>query len=135
MTLTENITKYWTLRTIGKQESSRKQSTQSIILMKYSSNYQIFGNQYYEKAKEENNRQNYNIIKLSPQRSVNKYGSCTGPQPKSTSQVLIVEDHMLLTVKGVQPINNWCSVNMWWTIKTLCLHFEAKFGPSSTAQG
>ena len=55
MTLTGNIRKYWTLRRTGKQEPSRRQSTQkktSNISMEYPSNYQIFGNQYYEKAKQ-----------------------------------------------------------------------------------
>ena len=55
MTLTGNIRKYWTLRKIGKQKPSRSQSTQkrtSIISMEYPSNCQIFGNQYYEKAKQ-----------------------------------------------------------------------------------
>ena len=68
------------LRKTGKQKPSGRQSTQkktSTISMEYPSSYQIFGNQYYEKAKQckENNRQNYYNIKLSPQRSANKYGS------------------------------------------------------------
>ena len=55
MTLTGNIRKYWTLRKTGKQEPSRRQSIEkktSIISMEYPSSYQIFGNQYYEKAKQ-----------------------------------------------------------------------------------
>ena len=55
MTLTGNIRKYWTLRKTGKQDSSRRQSTQkktSTISIEYPSNYQIFGNQYYGKAKQ-----------------------------------------------------------------------------------
>ena len=61
-----------------KQYPSRRQSIQkkkSIISMEYPSSYQISGNQYYEKQSKENNRKNYNIIKLSPQRSANKYVS------------------------------------------------------------
>ena len=49
------IRKYWTLRKTGKQESLRRQSTwkkTSIISIEYPSNYQKFGNQYYEKAKQ-----------------------------------------------------------------------------------
>ena len=44
MTLTGNIRKYWTLRKTGKQEPSRKQSTQkktSIMSMEYPSSYQL----------------------------------------------------------------------------------------------
>ena len=78
MTLTGNIRKYWTLRKTGKQEPSRMQYTQkktSITLMDHPSNYQIFGNQYHEKAKQRKNLQNYNIVKLGPQRSATKYSS------------------------------------------------------------
>ena len=56
VTLTRNIRKYWALRKTGKQELSRKQSTQkkmSIISTEYPSNYQIFGNQE-SKAKKTN---------------------------------------------------------------------------------
>ena len=55
MTLTGNIRKCRTLRKTGKQGPSWRQSTQkktSIISMEYPSSYQIFGNQYYEKAKQ-----------------------------------------------------------------------------------
>ena len=55
MTLTGNIRKNWTLRKTGKQEPSKRQSTQkktNIISMEYPSNYQTFGNLYYEKAKQ-----------------------------------------------------------------------------------
>ena len=38
---------------------------------------------------------------------------------KSNRSVLIVEDHILLTKKGVQPTKNRCSVNMWWTTKNV----------------
>ena len=31
--------------------------------------------------------------------------------------VPIVKDHMLQTIKGVQPTKNRCSGNMWWTTK------------------
>ena len=55
MTFTRNIKKYWTLRKTGKQEPSRRQPAQkktSIISMEYPTNYQIFGNQYYKRAKQ-----------------------------------------------------------------------------------
>ena len=55
MTLTGNTRNYWNLRKTGKQEPSRRQSTQkktSIISMEYSSSCQIFGKQYYKKAKQ-----------------------------------------------------------------------------------
>ena len=55
MTLIGNIIKYWILRKTGKQEPSRRQSTQkktSIISMQYPSSYQIFGHQYCEKTKQ-----------------------------------------------------------------------------------
>ena len=55
MTLTGNIRKYWTLRKTRRQELLKRQSTQkktSIISMEYPSNYQVFGNQYYEKVKQ-----------------------------------------------------------------------------------
>ena len=76
MTLNGNVRKYWALRKTGKQESSRRQSTQkktSIISMKYPSNY--LETSTTGKQGKENNCQNYNIIRLSPQRSANKYGS------------------------------------------------------------
>ena len=38
------------------------------------------------KQSKENNRQNYNVIKLSPQRSANKYGSTTIVNQSETTQ-------------------------------------------------
>ena len=38
-------------------------------------------------------------------------------EKKSNQSVLIAEDHVLLTIKGVQLIKNKCYVNMWWTTK------------------
>ena len=35
----------------------------------------------------------------------------------SNPNVLIVKDHMLQTIKGVQLTKSRCSVNMWWTTK------------------
>ena len=54
--------------------------------LEYPSNCQMFGNPYYEKSKQskENNRESYNIIKLNPQSSANKYGYiqvCIQSQP------------------------------------------------------
>ena len=81
--------RYWTLRKTGKQEPSRRQSTQKkthIITIEYPSNYQIFGNQYYKKAKQR---------KQSPKLQHHQTGSTkvrqqvwfpTGQQPKSTNQ-------------------------------------------------
>ena len=78
MTLTGNIRKYWILRKTGKQEHQggnllrrKRASYQWNILQvtKYSETNTV------RKQSKENNHQNYNIIKLSPQRSTNKYGS------------------------------------------------------------
>ena len=78
MTLTGNIRKYWTLRKTGKQEPSRRQSTQkktSIISMEYPSSYQIFGNQYYEKAKQRKQLPKLQHHQTESTNSANKYGS------------------------------------------------------------
>ena len=47
---------------------------------------------------------------------------------KSKQNALIVKDHMLLTIKGVQLIKNRYSVNMWWTSKKVFLHYETVTG-------
>ena len=38
-------------------------------------------------------------------------------EKNSNPNVLIVKDHMLQTIKGVQLTKSRCSVNMWWTTK------------------
>ena len=89
MTLTGNIRKYWILRKTGKQEPSRRQSTQkktSIISMEYRSNYQIFGNQYYEEAKQRKQPPKLQHHQTEATDVRQQVFSLTGPQPKSTNQ-------------------------------------------------
>ena len=38
-------------------------------------------------------------------------------EKNSNPNVLIVKDHMLQTIKGVQLTKSRCSVDMWWTTK------------------
>ena len=38
-------------------------------------------------------------------------------EKNSNPNVPSVKDHMLQTIKGVQPTKNRCSSNMWWTTK------------------
>ena len=56
-------------------------------------------------------------------------------EKKSNQNVLIVKDHMLLTIKGVQLIKTGIPSTCGGQPKTLCLHFKAKFGPASTTKG
>ena len=89
MTLTGSIRKCWTLRKTGKQEPSRRQSTQkktSIISVEYPSNYQIFGNQKYGKARQRKQPpkpQHHQTESTMVCQQVRFY---TGPKPKSTNQ-------------------------------------------------
>ena len=53
---------------------------------------------------------------------------------KSSQNVLIVEDCMLLAIKGVQPTKTGVLSTCGGQQK-LCLHFKAKFGPSFATQG
>ena len=88
-TLTGNIRKYWTLRKNGKQEPSRSRSTQkktSIISMEYSSNYQIFGNQYYEKAMQRKQPPKLQHHQTDSTKVRQQVWFHTGLQPKSTNQ-------------------------------------------------
>ena len=90
MTLTGNIRKYWTLRTIGKQGPSRSQSTQkktSIISMEYPPNCQIeiFGNQYYEKAKQRKQLPKLQNRQTESANVCQRLWFRTSPHPKSTN--------------------------------------------------
>ena len=79
MALTGNIRKCWTLRKTEKQEPYQGGN----LLRRQRASYQwniLQVTRYLEtntlrKQSKENNFQNYNIIKLSPQRSATKYGS------------------------------------------------------------
>ena len=89
MTLTGNIRKYWTLIKIGKQEPPMTQSTQkktSIISMEYLSNCQIFGNQYYEKAKQRKQPPKLQHYQIEFAKVRQRVWFRTGPHPKSTNR-------------------------------------------------
>ena len=89
MTLTGNIRKCWTLRKTEKQETSRRQSTQkktSIISMEYPSNYQIFGNHYYEKAKQRKQLPKLQHHETESTKVRQQIWFHIVPQPKSTNQ-------------------------------------------------
>ena len=89
MTLTGNIKKYWTLRKTGKQEPSRRQFIQkktSIISMEYPSNYQVFGNQYYETAKQRKQLPKLQHHETESTKVRQQVWFRTGLQPKSTNQ-------------------------------------------------
>ena len=100
MTLTGNIRKCWTLRKTGKQEPSRRQSTQkktSIISVEYRSNYQIFGNQYYEKAKQRKQPPKLQHHQTESTKVTNRYGSI---QVRNQSQPIrndlsILREHII----------------------------------------
>ena len=73
----------------GKLVPSRSQSTQkktSIISMEYPSNCQIFGNQYYEKAKQRKQLPKLQHHQTESAKVRDHVWFRTGPLPKSTNQ-------------------------------------------------
>ena len=79
MTLTGNIRKYWTLRKTGKQEPSRSQSTQK-------NTSQIFGNQYYQIAKQRKQPPKLLQHQTESAKVRQRVWFRTGPHPESTNQ-------------------------------------------------
>ena len=74
---------------VGKQEPSRRQSTQKktrIISMEYPSNYQIFGDQYNEIAKQRKQPPKLQHHQTESTKVRQQVQFHTSPQPKSTNQ-------------------------------------------------
>ena len=81
--------KYWTLKKTGKQEPSRRQSTQkktNIISIEYPSSLQIFRNQYHEKAKQRKQPPKLQHHQAESTKVCQQLWLHTGPQRKSTNQ-------------------------------------------------
>ena len=88
------LKKYCTLRKTGKQEPPKSQSTQkktSIISLEYPSKLPNIWKPILatRKQSKENNRQNYSIIKRSPQMSANKYCSFLSASKINQSEITL----------------------------------------------
>ena len=84
MATAQNLTNWFDLQNVPSRGQSTQKKT-SIVSMEYPSNYQIFGNQYCEKAKQRKQPPKLHHETESTEVSQQVWFR-TGPQPKSTNQ-------------------------------------------------